>query len=857
MTQVVSIHGNRATQSLRNWFGPVELLNNLPVGVCCCDVEGVLVQFNRHAVELWGREPELGVQRYGGAERIYAFDGELIPSDYGPIAKVLRTGMAVRNESIVIERADGSRIKLLVNVEPLHDDVGDLVGAVACFQDVTGLSTGHVDDLEDFFENAPIGLHIVSGDGIVLRANRAELELLGYSRKEYVGRHVAEFHADEQVIHDILARLSRGEAVDRYPARLRAKDGSIRHVLMTSNAQLRDGDLVRTRCFTLDVTAAKLAEDRERESELRSRAALESMPVAIYATDAEGRVTFYNEACAELAGSRPEIGSDQRSVPWRLYTPEGEPVSPDECPMADVLTEGRAVPGTEILIERPDGTRARVLPHPTPLFDANGRLTGAVNVLVDITDRHETDVQLARLAAIVKSSDDAIISKSLDGRITSWNAGATRIYGYEEHEVLGKLITIVIPAELQDEELGILAKLRRGERIEHYETVRVTKDGRRIDVSLTISPIRDRLGRIVGASKVSRDITEQKRHQEVQELLIRELNHRVKNTLATVQSIATQTVRSANSPSEFMAGFTGRLQSLARAHTVLTRGNWLGVDVEELIRDQLLLGGADDEQISYSGPPVVLEPQAALHLALVLHELGTNARKYGALSTPTGRLTLRWVVRSGGGQSLLLHWKEQDGPPVEKPSRSGFGSTLIQQSLGAQGGAVSIGYPVDGVTCEIRLPLPDAVGSVMPAGRAPVPAARSRTGRGGAPARSPPERKTRVLVVEDEPLVAMDVTVTLSDAGCEVIGPAATLDKAKELIDAGHFEVALLDANLAGEPVTDLADELSRRNIPFAFLTGYGREGMPQEFRTAPLIDKPFSPKQLIAVIGELVALKA
>lgn len=173
---------------------------------------------------------------------------------------------------------------VLVNADPLRDEHGTLVGAVSCFRDVTELRQAYQDlqrsrdDLEDFFENGAVGLHIVAGDGTILRANKAELALLGYSAEEYVGRHIADFHVDEPVISDILTRLGRGEQLERYPACLRAKDGSIRHVLITSNAQFRDGEFINTRCFTFDVTEAKLAEERTREGEQRFREMLEALP---------------------------------------------------------------------------------------------------------------------------------------------------------------------------------------------------------------------------------------------------------------------------------------------------------------------------------------------------------------------------------------------------------------------------------------------------------------------------------------------------------------------------------------------------------------------------------------------------
>src|SRR5246127_2774211 len=303
---------------------------------------------------------------------------------------------------------------------------------------------------------------------------------------------------------------------------------------------------------------------------IRGTELLEALPVAVYTTDAEGRITFYNRAAAELWGHHPELGSSQWCGSWRLYWPDGRALPHDECPRAITLKEGRGVRGVEAIAERPDGTRVRFMPYPTPLRDPSGRLVGAINLLMDITERHNADLESARLAAIVVSSDDAIISKTIEGRITSWNAGATRIFGYEASEMIGEPILRLIPPELHHEEKEILARLQRGERIDHYETVRVAKDGRRVDVSLTVSPLRDRSGRVVGASKVGRDITERKRAEKLQRILTDELSHRVKNTLATVQAIASQSLARARSPSDFISSFGGRLQALGRAHTLLT-----------------------------------------------------------------------------------------------------------------------------------------------------------------------------------------------------------------------------------------------------------------------------------------------
>src|SRR5947207_4951586 len=241
------------------------------------------------------------------------------------------------------------------------------------------------------------------------------------------------------------------------------------------------------------------------------KAILDALPAAIYTTDAEGRITGFNEAAVRFSGRVPRLGSDSWCVTWKLYRADGTPLPHDECPMAIALKEGRELRGVSAIAERPDGTRVHFMPYPTLIRDASGKIVGAVNMLVDISDQEHAEELQARLAAIVSSSDDAIISKSLDGVIRTWNRGAERIFGYSAAEAIGQHIELIIPAERHAEETMVLAKIRAGGIVDHFETVRRTKDGRLIDISLTVSPIRDARGRITGASKIARDITERKR----------------------------------------------------------------------------------------------------------------------------------------------------------------------------------------------------------------------------------------------------------------------------------------------------------------------------------------------------------
>ena len=288
-------------------------------------------------------------------------------------------------------------------------------------------------------------------------------------------------------------------------------DGSV-HWLLGRAWVFKDqaGDPERVIGVNIDVTDRKLAESELRESQRRFREMFDLLPVAIYTTDAEGRLTYFNPAAVQFSGRVPELGTDQWCVSWKLFHSDGTPMRHDECPMALAIKEGRIVDDVEAIAERPDGKRVWFTPYPRPLHDAEGRIAGGINMLLDITERKNAERATGLLAAIVGCSDDAIVSKSLDGVITSWNNGAERIFGYTAGEAIGRHITMIIPQDKRDEETRILERLRRGERIEHFETVRVRKDGTLLDISLTISPVRDAAGRIVGASKVARDVTKQK-----------------------------------------------------------------------------------------------------------------------------------------------------------------------------------------------------------------------------------------------------------------------------------------------------------------------------------------------------------
>jgi PAS domain S-box-containing protein len=590
----------------------------------------------------------------------------------------------------------------------------------------------HVLDLPDqLLDLLPVGVYVCDQDGFIVRYNRAAAELWG--RSPEIGDLTVRFCGSYRLygvdgaliphakcpMTDVLAT---GQAL-RDQEIIIERPGGTRIVALVSIEAIKD----RFGCVAGAVNVF-----RENPEQLAGRpylngrgrdsdAILQSLPVAVYTTDAAGRITFYNEAAAQLWGVRPELGKSEFCGSWKMYWPDGTPLPHHECPMALALKEKRPIRGMEAIAERPDGTRVPFIPYPSPLFDASGALIGAVNTLVDITDRYETEQRLREsedryrgIAAIVESSEDAVVTKDLNGIITTWNHGATRLFGYTAEEVIGKPITILIPAERHDEEPSILARIRRGERIEHYETVRQRKDGSTVDISLTVSPVRNPEGKIIGASKIARDITERRRSEEQQRLLLRELDHRVKNLFALASGVVAISARSAATPDELASAVRDRLGALARAHAltlpVTSEG---GKRIEQsttlhaLIRTILspYEGQTDIERarVAITGPDMRLAGGLVTTFALLLHEFATNAAKYGALSTSAGHIEIGCSEPDG---QFALTWRERGAPPIDSPTGSeGFGTMLARATVRDQlRGEISREWEPEGLTIRLSFP---------------------------------------------------------------------------------------------------------------------------------------------------------
>jgi PAS domain S-box-containing protein len=456
-----------------------------------------------------------------------------------------------------------------------------------------------------------------------------------------------------------------------------------------------------------DITERKRVQEALRESKVRYRTLFDLAPVAVYSCDASGVISEYNNRAAELWGRKPEPGDTNERFcgSLRLFRPDGTFMPHEQCPMADVLC-GK-IPGVrdaEAHIERPDGSRIIVIVNIAPQMDEHGEIKGAINCFYDVTARKQAEDVGRHLASIVESSDDAIISKDVYGIISSWNNGAERLFGYSADVVIGKSIFILIPPDRQDEERTILGQIRLGQTVNHYETIRRRKDGTLVDVSLTVSPLYDATGVVIGASKIARDITARKRADEHRRLLNAELDHRVKNVLATVNAIIEQTEEASTTHADFVAGLRHRMKSLATTHELLSQGQWRGVSLAEIVRRGFAPYATDTTTVD--GPTVTLKAEAAQGVAMVLHELTTNAAKYGGFSTHSGGVLLRWWwLQNGSRGDLAIEWQEVGGPDVSPPGRAGYGTTIVRELIPFElGGTVDLVFAASGVRCRLEIP---------------------------------------------------------------------------------------------------------------------------------------------------------
>jgi PAS domain S-box-containing protein len=446
---------------------------------------------------------------------------------------------------------------------------------------------------------------------------------------------------------------------------------------------------------------------------------IDLLPIAIYACDAKGCLCWFNRRAVALWGREPKIGEDVEFFlgSLRLYRLNGQSIEQHDTPMSQVLKTGTAVHGRDTIIERPDGSRIIAMVHIDPVHDEAGRLIGAINCFHDITamkaaERLARDSE-RRLRDLLEALPVAIYTTDSRGYITSYNEAAAELWQVRprigESQWCGSWRLYTAAGEpLPHSDCPMALTLKGKGDVKGKEAMLERKDGTRIPFLAFPSLLRDGNQKVIGAVNMMVDISERRQAEERQKSLMDELNHRVKNTLATVQSLAANTAREAAVPPAMREAFEARLIALSRTHDQLTRTGWQTADLGTIIHEIFaphLHGLA--ERITLSGEPVNLPPRQALALAMVFNELAANALRHGSLSVAGGRLGLTWLVKPARGRpTLRLDWRETGGPAASAPDRKGFGMRLIERSIVNElCGAADLKYRRGGLRASIKIPL--------------------------------------------------------------------------------------------------------------------------------------------------------
>ncbi|MBV8767252.1 MAG: PAS domain S-box protein [Hyphomicrobiales bacterium] len=684
------------------------ILKDLPAGVVIAEApSGKISLFNDaatahlgewvRALHPLGEEP---------AYRLRAADGRLLTSAEFPLTRALR-GESFTGEEFEITRPDGVRTFSNVSASPIRDAAGKITAGMVAFVDVSARreAEAQLESSERSYrllvEQAAVGIEQASLDGRLLAVNDQLCVMLGYSREELLNMTFVDITdpADLPGERRRQKRLYAGK-VDSYvwEKRYVRKNGTRLWARVTSSL-MRDerGEVINRLSIIQDVSERRRAQQELHESEARYRATFEQAAIGIAHVGLDGRWLAVNDKLCAITGyPREEL---LRKRFQDITHPDD--LDLDLAEMTELIAGRRNLMTREKRYLRKDGAIVWIRLTSALVCDDEGEPAYLISVVEDITQSLHAAATDARLAAIVRSSQDAIYSFDHENIIGSWNSGAERLFGYRADEIIGESRAILMPAHRMHE---LREPLRFGEdNLISTESERRRKDGTVFPCVVTKSQIFGPNGRLLGFSSTIRDITERRLSEERQRLMARELVHRVKNSFAVIQSIVRQTQRSTPDPEAFAEAFGGRLAAMAASHDLLTDRHWEGASLRELVASQLAAFSAGAEKrVHVQGPEVTLDTSLAVPLGLALHELATNATKYGSLSTPGGSVELSWVVsQAEGAERLSLTWRETGGPPVKPPSRRGFGTSLIERGL--PDARIERRFEPDGLVCLIEL----------------------------------------------------------------------------------------------------------------------------------------------------------
>lgn len=605
-----------------------DVIDALPAAIYTTDTDGNINLYNKAAVELWGRTPDRADEKWCGSWKLYHPDGRAMPHDACPMAEALRTGEPVRGREAIAEKPDGTLVNFIPYPTPVRDENGTLVGAINMLVDITdrkqwedALARSEA-KLRDFVETAPIGLHWVGPDGVVLWANGADMELLGYEASAYIGRHIAEFHADGDVIEDILTRLGRLETIRDYPARLKCKDGSIRHVLISSSVYTENGEFVHTRCFTRDVTSQK---DAEEQLDTRIRQLQIISELGLFALENDDLDILFKQVAAQLANG---LGVEYVKV-------------------LELCSNG------DLFLREGIGWKEGTVGH--------ARVGG----------------KAGSQAGYTLSVAQPVIVTDLDEE-TRFRGPALLL----EHGVTSGLSTIIHGRN--GEPFGVLGA---------HTAEKRQFTGHDISFLQSVANI------------LSGAIAKQA-YRDTQEMVRGELLHRFKNNMSVILGTARMTAQTSDSIEQFMEGFEGRLSAFTRTQDILVASDWKGSGLSDLLT-ALLEESVGANRLRLEVEDVKIGTDVTQSMSMVVHELLTNAIKYGALSAESGMIAVTGKHDRDGDVSVYrITWQETGGPEPQPPSKPGFGSQILQWTVERKyNGDLNLEWRPEGLRVDIALPL--------------------------------------------------------------------------------------------------------------------------------------------------------
>ncbi len=660
-----------------------------------------------------------------GYEEAVEFDWRSIihPDDFERIIKESLAGEASLKTFGLIgryRRADGAWRWLNSTSQPRWGADGRHIGFIGVAHDITEAKEAELAlrereaQLSAFINQSTAGFGQVDLQGNFTQVNDRFCEIAGWTREELMTQTVQSITHPDDLPRNIIqfeAAVAAGTPYT-HDKRYVRKDGSF--VWVNNSVSVvhdPDGKPFGVLAVSIDITKRRQAEQELRRSEETLRLAAESAGMATWELDLATRDGRWSPNRFDLMGlDRPH---DLRGTveDW-LGRVEREDRHIASEALERCLADG--VPyRIEYRIRRADnGAERWIQSHGSRIDYDDGRPSRFIGVSFDITERKDAEEELreseARFRTIFEQANDYLITTTLDQIITSVNPAVLAALGYAEEEVIGRSI-----ADFMDPDQFEITREAVEQKIADGGTTRLTlavraKDGRDLVWETNSRLTTNDQGRPTGLHAIGRDMTEAKRAEAHQRLLIDELNHRVKNTLAIVQGIAQQTFKQGTDPAEAREAFEGRLEALSEAHNLLTREHWGPVSLRQIIADAVMPHGGDLGRFLLDGPDLPIVPKTAISLALAIHELATNAVKHGALSHPDGRVEIHWA-RTGdcSAPRLALSWTESDGPPVAAPAQRGFGTRMIERGLAAElGGTVKIAFAPRGLVCKVDAPLP-------------------------------------------------------------------------------------------------------------------------------------------------------